>query len=207
MASVKKRKPGHYHHGGLREALVAAGRSLLEQRGRHGFTLRECARRARVSHAAPAHHFHTVSDLLTEIAARGFDELSAAMDATAAAATDRSDPAQRLIALGRGYVRFALANKAVFQLMFDGDVEPEKNERLASAGKAAYLRLIGGIDGLTSGRSPAAKQALADLAWSSVHGYAILLLGGQLDHDDPADPAFDRRLKSLLEGVIAAGSR
>jgi hypothetical protein len=128
------------------------------------------------------------------------------MDA-AAAATDRADPAQRLMALGRGYVRFALANKAVFQLMFDGDVEPEKNERLASAGKAAYLRLTDGIDGLTPGRSPAAKQALTDLAWSSVHGYAMLLLGGQLDHDDPADPAFDRRLNSLLEGVIAAGSR
>jgi AcrR family transcriptional regulator len=204
VAGVKKRKPGRYHHGGLREALVAAGRTLLEQRGRRGFTLRECARRARVSHAAPAHHFHSAGDLLTEIATRGFNELSAAMDTAAGEAPDRSDPAQRLVALGRGYVGFALANKGVFQLMFSGDVEPEKNERLASAGKAAYLRLTGGIDDLMPGRSSAAKQALADLAWASVHGFAMLLLGGQLDPADPADPVFDRRLDSLLECVVAA---
>src|ERR1700722_18212242 len=75
-----RRKTGQYHHGRLKQALVSAGRALLEQRGLEGFTLRECARRARVSHAAPAHHFDTVGDLLAEIAAQGFDDLTAAMD-------------------------------------------------------------------------------------------------------------------------------
>ena len=54
MARAKAEKP--YHHGELREALVAAGRKLLEEKGLRSFTLRECARRAQVSHAAPAHH-------------------------------------------------------------------------------------------------------------------------------------------------------
>src|ERR1700755_742282 len=72
-----------YHHGELREALVVAGRRLLEERGLRGFTLRECARRAEVSHAAPAHHFASIDDLLAEIATRGYHELTAAMAAGA----------------------------------------------------------------------------------------------------------------------------
>ena len=79
MATTKKQAP--YHHRGLREALVASGRKLLEEKGLRGFTLRECARRAEVSHAAPAHHFDSINDLLAEIATRGFGELAAAMAA------------------------------------------------------------------------------------------------------------------------------
>ena len=60
MAKAGKR----YHHGELKEALVSAGRKLLEEKGLRGFTLRECARRAQVSHAAPAHHFKSMDDLL-----------------------------------------------------------------------------------------------------------------------------------------------
>ena len=67
MARAKTAKP--YHHGELREALVSAGRKLLEEKGVRGFTLRECARRASVSHAAPAHHFASIDDLLADIAA------------------------------------------------------------------------------------------------------------------------------------------
>ena len=201
MAGLR-RKPGQYHHGQLKEALISAGRTLLEQRGLHGFTLRECARRARVSHAAPAHHFHSVGDLLAEIAARGFDDLTAAMDAAAA---DIGDAAERLVALGRGYVGFALSNKAVFQLMFNGDVHSEHNERVASAAKAAYARLTGAISSVIPEGSPAAQQAMADLAWASVHGFAILVLGD--GRAGPADPTFEHRLDCLLRAVVAAVSR
>ena len=72
-----------YHHGDLREALITAGRSLLEEKGLTGFTLRECARRAEVSHAAPAHHFKSVDDLLAEIATQGFAQLAETMTAEA----------------------------------------------------------------------------------------------------------------------------
>jgi len=71
MAKTGKR----YHHGELKEALVTAGRKLLEEKGLRGFTLRECARRAQVSHAAPAHHFKSMDDLLAEIAARGYQDI------------------------------------------------------------------------------------------------------------------------------------
>jgi AcrR family transcriptional regulator len=195
-----KRKPGRYHHGRLKEALIGAGRTLLEQRGLHGFTLRECARRARVSHAAPAHHFRSVGDLLAEIAAQGFDDLTAAMDAAAAGSRDATE---HLLALGRGYVSFALTNKTVFQLMFSRDVPGEKNKRLANAAKTAYARLAEGIERVIPQDSAVAKQALADLAWSSVHGFAMLALGGQFERTEPADPMLTRRLDAVLKSVVA----
>jgi len=199
-----KRNASHYHHGRLREALIAAGRGLIEQRGLQGFTLRECARRARVSHAAPAHHFHSVGDLLAEIAAQGFDDLAAAMDA---AAKKERDPGRRLIALGRAYVAFALSNKAVFQLMFNRGARSNDNVRLKTAGKAAYARLTEGIDGMIAQGSPANRQAMADLAWVSVHGFAMLALGGELDREGMSGTAFTRRLDAVLQVVAEAMAR
>src|ERR1700675_828300 len=105
MATTKKQAP--YHHRGLREALVAAGRKLLEEKGLRGFTLRECARRASVSHAAPAHHFRSIDNLLAEIATLGYHELTCAMAAEARRAP--ADPASRLVAQGVGYMAFAAA--------------------------------------------------------------------------------------------------
>jgi AcrR family transcriptional regulator len=193
-------KTRRYHHGRLKEALIGAGRALLEQRGLEGFTLRECARRARVSHAAPAHHFNSVGDLLAEIAAKGFDDLTASMDASAAGSRN---PAERLVALGRGYVDFAIANKAVFQLMFNREARSETSEPLARAAKAAYSRLADGISAVIPRGSAGARQAMADLAWASVHGFAMLALGGQL-RGATAGPTFKRRLDSLLQAIIAA---
>jgi AcrR family transcriptional regulator len=199
-----KRKASHYHHGRLREALIRAGRALIEQRGLQGFTLRECARRARVSHAAPAHHFHSVGDLLAEIAAYGFDELAAAMDA---AARGQRDPARRLAALGRAYVAFALANKAVFQLMFNRGARSNDNAGLEASRKAAYARLTEGIGSVIPDGSAATRQAMADLAWASVHGFAMLALGGELDRDAASGAAFARRLDAVLQVIAKAMAR
>ena len=70
------RSKATYHHGDLKEALLTAAEAVLRDRGLQGFTLRECARRAGVSHAAPKHHFGDVRGVLTEIAARGFAQLN-----------------------------------------------------------------------------------------------------------------------------------
>src|SRR5580765_9033104 len=94
MATPKTSRP--YHHGELREALAGAGRKLLEEKGLRGFTLRECARRAEVSHAAPAHHFDSINDLLAEIATRGYRELAEAMENEARRAAPQ--PTTRLVA-------------------------------------------------------------------------------------------------------------
>lgn len=197
----KRRSADTYHHGDLREALVKAGRALLAEAGRRGFTLRECARRAKVSHAAPAHHFGSADELLAEIAARGFDDLNAAMDDGAAG---RHDADARLSGIGRGYVSFALANRAVFLLMFDRDIHATGNAHLAQSAMAAYERLIGGINAIIPRGTPSAKQAIADLAWSSVHGFAMLALDGQIGSGDPRDPEMRRRLDLMLKTMSSA---
>ena len=184
--------------------MIRAGRALIEQRGLQGFTLRECARRARVSHAAPAHHFQSVGDLLAEIAAHGFDELAGAMDA---AASGQRDSARRLAALGRAYVSFALSNREVFQLMFNRSARSNDSARLGASRKAAYARLTEGIGGVIPDGSPATRQAMADLAWVSVHGFAMLALGGELDRDATSGAAFARRLDAVLQVIAEAMAR
>ena len=113
-----------YHRPGLREDLVAAGRTLLEEKGLRGFTLRECARRADVSHAAPAHHFASINDLLAEIATRGFGELKATVEAEAAKAeASGGGAAGQLVGRGMGYMAFAAAHPMMFRLMFNRETE------------------------------------------------------------------------------------
>jgi len=77
MAARKTEEaPVPYHHGDLRAALIGATEALLAERGIEGFTLREAARRAGVSAAAPMHHFGSAAGLLTEVATLGFEELT-----------------------------------------------------------------------------------------------------------------------------------
>src|SRR5262245_25989316 len=105
--------PPKYHHGDLRAALIVAATELLREHGLEAFTLRECARRAGVSHAAPAHHFGDARGLLTACAAAGFEHLADAMEHGAGSAG--SDAQARLRAVGAGYIGFALENRALFQ--------------------------------------------------------------------------------------------
>jgi AcrR family transcriptional regulator len=193
-------KGSTYHHGDLRRALLGAAEVVLAERGVEGFTLRECARRAGVSHAAPAHHFGDVTGLLTALAALGFETLTAAMrDARAGIA----DPQERLWAIGRGYVAFAREYPERFRLAFSSHRLNHDDPALRAAGEAAFLELETAIRLVTGGDTgPLPADALADLvhAWSVVHGFSHLLLAGQLDH--LAGEGAERGVTILLEGSL-----
>src|SRR5258708_6887496 len=103
-----------YHHGDLRRALLDAALALLEKSGVEALTLREGARRVGVTAGAPYHHFADKEAIVASVAEEGFVELGEAM----AAARDAADPASRLGAMGRSYVRFAVAHPAHFRVMF-----------------------------------------------------------------------------------------
>ena len=64
----------NYHHGQLREALITAADEILHESGIEGFSLRKAAARAGVSPGAPAHHFKSVTGLLTAVAVLTLDE-------------------------------------------------------------------------------------------------------------------------------------
>src|SRR5438045_6558281 len=111
-----------YHHGDLRTALLEAAAELLDEGGPEAVSLRECARRAGVSHAAPYRHFETKDALLFALADEGFGWLA---ESGAKAMHGIRNARERLDAYGAAYVRFAIENPARFRLMFGG-AQPSK---------------------------------------------------------------------------------
>lgn len=190
-------QPLPYHHGDLRRTLLEAAEELLAEKGIGGFTLRECARRAGVSPAAPAHHFGNVTGLLTAVATHGFETLSDAME-TAAAATDGS-PNARLLALGQAYVAQALQFPGRFRVTFNSMGLDSNDKALAKAGARAYQILVDGVAAVTGAESSHIKPIFV---WSVVHGYANLIL----DHCTPfaaesQNPA--EMITQMLDALLA----
>jgi AcrR family transcriptional regulator len=195
-----------YHHGDLREALITAGRSLLEEKGLTGFTLRECARRAEVSHAAPAHHFKSVDDLLAEIATQGFGQLVETMAAEAKRA--KPDPAARLVAQGVGYMAFAAAHPMLFRLMFYRETERFQTPELAEAARAARAMHFAAIEAALPLAPRETKVRMSDFAWATVHGFITLLLERQIGEGESAKALRARGvaiLADMAETVMRAG--
>lgn len=182
---MPKKPPKPYHHGDLRETLVEAGTNLIEDEGLPGFTLRECARRAGVSHAAPKNHFATAEDLLAEIAARGFERFVATLAARAAGAPSQS-PEARLIAMGHGYVSFAQAHPGVYGLMFRRSRAGISSDHLNSTARAAWTQLYDTVMAVI-GPERGDGAVKAAHVWSLVHGIASLII------DQRLAPQIDRR--------------
>jgi AcrR family transcriptional regulator len=176
---VKKKRA--YHHGDLRLTLLRVVGDLVREEGVGALSLRAVARRADVSHNAPAHHFGTKEGLLTAFAAEGFNRLAATM-AEAQRAEGATTGPHLLAASGRGYVRFALDHPDEFAMMFRPELVTASDPVLAAASKAAYEPLRIAIDrcvaeGLLDGVDP---HVAAVAAWSLPHGFADLWFSGRL---------------------------
>lgn len=194
-------KSGRYHHGGLRAALIDATDAILAERGLEGFTLREAARRAGVSAAAPTHHFGGVAGLLTEVAIRGFDALRRELEAAAA---DVADPRSRLHAAAAAYVGFALSQPGRFRLMFRNDLLQAQDMHLRAAANAAQAELWAAIAGERGGAAGDAADPAVLGTWSAIHGFAMLALDGKLDHlAGPGGRAatVDALLRAMLDAL------
>jgi AcrR family transcriptional regulator len=163
-----------YHHGGLRDALMAAAQEILEEEGLAALSLRAVVRRAGVSPAAPYHHFPDKQALLDAVAERGFDALTAAM-------TTRMDKvsgaAARLDASGIGYVAFAVANPALCGLMFSA---AGQNAPAGAALDRARQRAYAVLQDAVAACSPDGKADASECLrlWALVHGIAKLVLEG-----------------------------
>ncbi len=186
LDSVKTASPKGrgYHHGTLRSALLSAAEGLIEERGVDGFSLRETARRAGVSPAAPAHHFGDARGLLTAIATEGFRDLGDALSAGDAGGDHRA----RLFGQGRAYVRFALARPARFRLMWRKAILDTDDGAYVEAGSRAFQALDQAVRGENIGRTGPRDPELAPsiAAWSMVHGFALLALDGAFGSDEDA---------------------
>ena len=181
QSESERPRSGHaYHHGDLHNALMAAAEAELGEKGIEGFTLRGCAKRAGVSHAAPAHHFRDANGLLTALAETGFRRFVAMqLDRQSKAPADARS---QLAAAGVGYVQFALDNPELFKLMFSSQRTDFDNAGLRAAASAAFDHLVDGVAAIR-GRDPRDDEAaMTDVraAWAIVHGIASLLIARQL---------------------------
>jgi AcrR family transcriptional regulator len=179
-----KREP--YHHGSLREALVEAGVALAREGGPAAIVLREVARRVGVSPNAAYRHFADLRALMDAVAEAALRALARSMEAEMArihrSGDAGADAIQRLLAVGRGYVHFALAEPGLFAAAFS-----RAKESIGSGGGE-------GVPGGSLGPGDLLQQALDELvdadllaaedrgaavitAWAGVHGLSTLLLG------------------------------
>jgi len=189
-----------YHHGALRATLLDAAEAILDREGISALTLRAAAREAGVSHAAPSHHFGDLTGLLTDLAALGFVRLRAHLQAEIdLAGLDRR---ARLIALGRGYVKFARSCPGLFQLMFRSERLDWSSPPLLVAGEAAFELLTEDQPGAkrTSASHGFQNLVVAMSRWSLVHGLSTLLIDGRLGAFADKVPGAD--IEVLIEQVL-----
>lgn len=175
----------HPDTSSLRSRLIDAGLEILADKGTAALTLRACAARAGVSHAAPAHHFDGLPGLLAGIAKVGFDLFAATMieDRKKGAA----DPRAQLIGIGHGYLRFARENPGLFTLMFNSGADLLKTPDLTAAAEASYDVLRSACAPFEPvGPHPTSTEIMV---WSLVHGMASLTLGQRFGPPDAASPA------------------
>jgi AcrR family transcriptional regulator len=194
MPSLDK-KP--YHHGELREALLVAGEAALVVLTPENVSLREIARRAGVSHAAPKHHFQSLGELLGEIAARGFNRFVETMQ-SAADKSALQTASGRLQAMSRAYLRFAEQNPAVYGLMFGKREQCATTPNLAKASLAAWNQLENGVAAIV-GPQKAVNGAL--LVWSAVHGMAQLRIDRKLPPQIDPQASIEVVLRMIIAGV------
>jgi AcrR family transcriptional regulator len=186
-----------YHHGALHDALLAAAEAELAETGLEAFSLRRVARRAGVSHAAPAHHFGDVGGLLTALAAEGFRQFIAAMTSHQARAPQ--DPKAQIVAAGLGYIAFATERPALFRLIFSSDRPDFGAPDLAAGSAQAYEHLSRLVGARTGGEDPVDIAAV----WAMAHGLADLMATGRMYAIQQLAPADrDRAFAGILARSI-----
>lgn len=172
-----------YHHGDLKNALIEAGIEILAEKGVGGLSLREAARKAGVSHAAPYAHFADKQALLAAIATDGHQKLYTRI--AGVLEQYAGDPLRQLVEMAWSYTAFGLEEADHFRIMFAGVVEKERDypalvemtarnfglvRQLVERCQAAGILAPGDPDLATVG------------VWGLVHGFVSLLLEGQISH-------------------------
>ena len=191
--------------GGLRRDLIAAALELVETAGTQGLSLREIARKAGVSHAAPYRHFANKEELLAAVAEQGFRTLAQRVVEQEAAAPQ--EVLARFEAIAIAYVEFAAENPAHFRVMFSPEIaDIAKHPSLQEVRDSTAGLLRSGVAEVLAGTGAIGSKVDVDdftlLAWSLVHGLASLVVDGHVRDlgQSPDDPGkLVRNLTGLIE--------
>jgi AcrR family transcriptional regulator len=174
-----------YHHGDLRNALIAAAAELAEQGGPQAVTIRAAARTAGVTPTAAYRHFSGHEALLLAAKQYSLSQMGEVMHRRLAELPAEEDPAKaamnRMEAIGRGYVEFALSQPGLFRTAFVIDREKTAPE-FAGGDDGPHAMLVNGIDELIRLGFVGEEYRVGSEvgAWSLVHGLSLLMLEGPL---------------------------
>lgn len=208
MAATKQA----YHHGDLRSALLLAALEVISDIGPQGLTIREVARRAGVSHAAPYRHFEDKDEMILAIVEQGFALMQSTVQKEQSQAED--DPVNQFAATGLGYINFALQHPAYYRVMFSGDLlSTTGHVSLQHTSAEALQDMVSQIEqcqtlGIVR-EGDAVMQALT--IWSTIHGYVSLVndnrIGHLVDIENAPDTIRDAVLAILFQGLGTAAIR
>jgi AcrR family transcriptional regulator len=209
-SAAPKSASGPYHHGNLHEALLDAVGEIIAEKGVGGLSLREAARRAGVSHGAPAHHFGDKLGMLTAYSTRGMELFGQRMRAAAAEADTPND---KIAAIGLAYLTFAMDEPDYFNVMFRSEMQRADDEQFHTASSSCFdvlsqiaeeLNEANGAESAATDRPDpmpigpkggADAKAIAIRAWSMVHGLATLWLDGAIAHIWDGDDVYELALR------------
>lgn len=194
-----RRKP--YHHGNLREAMIEATVRLVEEEGPERVTVREAARRAGVSSAAPFRHFPSKVALMTAVAEEAMRRLRAEIETAVAHAAD-DDPLERFRALGAAYLAWVIRNPTHFAVIstrslidFDGSEALRRDNAEIQAQMAALLAEAAASGRLRPGDLRHIRLACRALAY----GLARMYIDGHLPQWGVAAKAARRNMQGVLD--------
>ena len=195
--SKDKDKERSYHHGNLREALMRAALTLIQQKGPHGFSFAEAARAAGVSAAAPYRHFRGLDELLADVARQGFEKLELAL--TMAWQDGQPHPFAAFERVGKAYLEFARKEPAYYAAMFEAGLPPDLDADLRLAADRTFAVLRAAAEALSQRlpkdrRPPALMMSLH--IWGLTHGIASLFGRGDRGR---------RKLPMTPEELLEAG--
>jgi len=211
VTTAETRPPGRstYRHGDLRRALLEIGIQLARSGGPDAVVLREATRRVGVAPNAAYRHFADRDALLHAVCSAAQSALAVAIETELARSPRESDPADSarasLRAVGTGYLRFAQVEPGLFRTAFSvpDDLDNATNPaRAGSSGLTPFQLLAAALDELVeAGVLPRERRPGAEfLAWSAVHGLAMLIIDGPLrglEQDQTQD--IGRRLLDMVE--------
>jgi AcrR family transcriptional regulator len=201
---LAKKRRDQYHHGDLRQALLAAALRTIQKHGVQALTLRAVGKDLGVSQTALYRHFADKSALLAAVAREGFRLLRLAL----VAGRESAEGLDGFQAMGEAYVRFAVENPSHYRVMFGADLAlAEPDPELEAEGAASFQVLVDALIELERAAliRPDPAQELARYVWAIVHGIAMLAIDGRLARQNAGvDSVVRFSLERLRTGILPA---
>lgn len=199
MASARPRassRKARYHHGDLRHALLESALAIVSEEGVRDVSLREVARRAGVTYAAPYHHFADKSALLAAVGAQGFEVLIEELERACARRTELEP---QLLAMTEAYLTFAVSHPSHYRVMFLPELKAASDEAFHLAANRAFDMLHSKVKLARPRESELAQRTLAGAMWAAMHGLSLLAIDGTLEK---LFPKTDKMLRDACKPIV-----